>query len=130
MNNPMFPLISALSGYRLIVIDEKRMPGITENDIMISRTLYNKMKEMCPDLFKDINPASQRDGGKMTLEDAWKHIKFQNSRFISSIGIYEFINGEEFKNPKHDTIMNRGGSMTFYEFKAIYEKWLKEQEAK
>jgi hypothetical protein len=52
MADPIFPLISALSGYRLIVVDDKQVPGITENDIMISRSLFNKMKKMCPELFE------------------------------------------------------------------------------
>jgi len=50
---PLFPLISALAGYRLIVIDPKQMPGLKEADIMISRGLYNKMRDLCPAAFPD-----------------------------------------------------------------------------
>lgn len=52
-NLAMFPLISALAGYRLVVFDDKLMPGVKDTDIMVSRSLYNKMKELCPDLFNE-----------------------------------------------------------------------------
>ena len=48
-SNPIFPLITALSGYRLVIIDDK--PGLTDKDIMITRSLYNKMKALSPELF-------------------------------------------------------------------------------
>lgn len=48
---PIFPLISALAGYRLIVADEKQLPGLKDTDIVISKSLYNKMKALCPNAF-------------------------------------------------------------------------------
>jgi len=50
---PIFPLISALAGYRLIVIDIKQMPRLKDTDIMISRALYNKMRDLCPAAFSN-----------------------------------------------------------------------------
>jgi len=58
---PIFPLISALTGYRLIVIDTKQMPYMTDRDIMISRGLYNKMRDLCPDLFPNTEEKNKNE---------------------------------------------------------------------
>lgn len=55
MKDPIFPLISALSGYRLVIINDNQFPGVTDEDIIITKSLYNKMKTLCPDAFKEDN---------------------------------------------------------------------------
>ena len=47
---PLFPLITALAGYRLIIMDENKFKML-DTDIIISKGLYNKMKELCPSAF-------------------------------------------------------------------------------
>lgn len=47
---PILPLITALAGYRLLIMDENKFTML-DTDIIISKGLYNKMKALCPSAF-------------------------------------------------------------------------------